>query len=184
MPETISGFKEGMEEYHQEMLQLAHRLIGAIALSLHLPEDYFYKLQKKPISIQRLLHYPPQSGNITRDEIGIGEHTDYGFLTILAQDSAGGLQVKNRAGDWISAPPIDGTFIVNIGDLVQTYTNDKYISTYHRVINTSGKERYSFPFFMDMDFDAVVEPVSTCVSEQNPENTKLIPVVNTNIVAS
>ncbi|MFD1383884.1 isopenicillin N synthase family dioxygenase [Rhodanobacter aciditrophus] len=165
MPESIEGFKQVMEEYHSEMLALANKLIGAISLSLGLPFDYFYKLQKKPISIQRLLHYPPQTGEISREKIGIGEHTDYGFLTILSQDEVGGLQVKNRDGNWISAPPMPGSFIVNIGDLVQTYTNNKYISTYHRVINTSGKERYSYPFFMDMDFDAVVEPVPTCVSD-------------------
>ncbi|SBS32175.1 2-oxoglutarate-dependent ethylene/succinate-forming enzyme [Marinomonas aquimarina] len=172
MPESIPGFKETMEEYHAQMLKLANKLIGAIALSLGLPFDYFYKLQQKPISIQRILHYPPQTGQITRDKIGIGEHTDYGFLTILSQDAVGGLQVKNRAGKWISAPPIEGSFIVNIGDLVQTYTNDKYISTYHRVINTSGKERYSYPFFLDMDFNAVVEPVPTCVTDANPAKYK------------
>lgn len=169
MPESsLPGFKETMEAYHAEMLKLANKLIGAIALSLGLPFDYFYKMQQKPISIQRILHYPPQTGAISREKIGIGEHTDYGFLTILSQDSVGGLQVKNREGQWISAPPIEGSFIVNIGDLVQTYTNDRYISTYHRVINTSGKERYSYPFFMDMDFDAVVEPVATCVSGETP----------------
>lgn len=169
MPEeALPGFKETMEEYHAEMLKLAHKLIGAIAVSLGLPDDYFYNKQQKPISIQRILHYPPQTGSISREKIGIGEHTDYGFLTILAQDDVGGLQVKNRAGDWISAPPIEGSFIVNIGDLVQTYTNDRYISTLHRVINTSGKQRYSYPFFMDMDFNAVVEPVPTCVSDDHP----------------
>lgn len=173
MPEdSLPGFKETMEEYHAEMLKLAHKLIGVISISLGLPEDYFYNKQQKPINIQRILHYPPQTGSISRETIGIGEHTDYGFLTILSQDDVGGLQVKNRQGKWISAPPIEGSFIVNIGDLVQTYTNDRYISTLHRVINTSGKERYSFPFFMDMDFDAVVEPVATCVSDANPAKYK------------
>lgn len=171
MPD-IPGFKETVELYHSEMLKLANKLIGAIALSLDLPFDYFYKLQKHPISIQRMIHYPPQSGQISRKEIGIGEHTDYGFLTILGQDDVGGLQVKNREGKWISAPPIEDTFVVNIGDFVQTYSNGKYISTFHRVINTSGKERYSYPLFMDMDFDAVVEPVPTCVSESNPSKYK------------
>ena len=168
MPENWPEFKDTMETYHQAMVELANKLIGAISLSLGLPYDYFYNKQKHPISIQRILHYPPQEGNITREKIGIGEHTDYGFLTILSQDDVGGLQVRSRSGEWISAPPIEGSFIVNIGDLVQTYTNDRYLSNYHRVINTSGKERYSYPFFMDMDFDAVVEPVATCISEDNP----------------
>ncbi len=168
MPEQPARFKEVMERYHDAMLTLARKLIGAIALSLNLPADYFEKLQRKPITIQRLLHYPPQQGEISIEEIGIGAHTDYGFLTILSQDANGGLQVQNRDGDWISAPPIDGTFVVNIGDLVQTFTNDRYISTVHRVINTSGNERYSVPFFIDLDFDGRVEVVPTCISEENP----------------
>ncbi len=168
MPEDFPEFKEACEAYHSAMLALAQKLIGGIALSLGLPMDYFAKNQNKPITIQRLLHYPPQQGQVYQEEIGIGAHTDYGFLTILSQDMVGGLQVRNRAGEWVSAPPVEDAFIVNIGDLVQTLTNDRYISTLHRVINTSGVQRYSLPFFIDMDFDAVVEAVPTCVSEENP----------------
>lgn len=168
MPEAHQEFKRVMETYHATMLKLARKLISAIALSLDLPADYFEKLQKKPITIQRLLHYPPQFGDITLKEIGIGAHTDYGFLTILSQDANGGLQVQNRNGEWVSAPPVADTFIVNIGDLVQTFTNDRYISTMHRVINTSGVDRYSVPFFIDLDFDAVVDVVPTCSSAENP----------------
>ncbi|MEZ5537411.1 MAG: 2-oxoglutarate and iron-dependent oxygenase domain-containing protein [Thiolinea sp.] len=168
MPQQLAGFTATFEAYHQAMLQLATKLASAIALSLDLPADYFAGRQQKPITIQRLLHYPPQQGEVSLAEIGIGAHTDYGFLTILAQDNNGGLQVQNRDGDWVNAPPIPGTFVVNIGDLVQTLTNDRYISTMHRVINTSGNERYSLPFFLDMDFDALVEPVPTCVSPENP----------------
>lgn len=103
-----------------------------------MPADHFAKRQQKPITIQRLLHYPPQQGDISVKEIGVGAHTDYGFLTILAQDDKGGLQVQNREGEWVNAPPVPGTFIVNIGDLVQTLTTDRYISTMHRVINISA----------------------------------------------
>lgn len=168
MPEEVQEFKQVMEAYHEVMLGLARQLISAIALSLDLPADYFEKLQKKPITIQRLLHYPPQFGTITRKKIGIGAHTDYGFLTILSQDANGGLQVQNRNGEWVSAPPVADTFIVNIGDLVQTFTNDRYISTLHRVINTSGVDRYSVPFFIDLDFDAVVDVVPSCISADKP----------------
>ncbi|CAE6904876.1 isopenicillin N synthase family oxygenase [Vibrio sp. B1FLJ16] len=168
MPEGFPEFKQVCEEYHSAMLVLAEKLIAGIALSLGLPMDYFANKQSKPITIQRLLHYPPQEGQVYQEEIGIGAHTDYGFLTILSQDMVGGLQVRNRAGEWVSAPPVEDAFIVNIGDLVQTLTNDRYISTLHRVINTSGAQRYSIPFFIDMDFDAVIEVVPTCVSEDNP----------------
>ena len=168
MPTTLPQFETIAENYHSAVLALARTLIGAIALSLGLPQDYFEHLQRKPITIQRILRYPPQMGKVTQEEIGIGAHTDYGFLTVLSQDAVGGLQVRNRAGDWVTAPPVEGTFIVNIGDLVQTLTNDRYTSTMHRVINASGLERYSIPFFIDLDFDAVVEPVPTCVSEALP----------------
>ena len=168
MPAELASFTETCDAYHDAMLKLARKLISAIALSLDLPADYFAKLQHKPITIQRLLHYPPQKGPVSQEEIGIGAHTDYGFLTILSQDNVGGLQVRNRAGEWVSAPPVADTFVINIGDLVQTLTNDRYTSTMHRVINTSGAERYSVPFFIDLDFDAVVEPVPTCVSAQDP----------------
>jgi isopenicillin N synthase-like dioxygenase len=168
MPAELPRFELVAEEYYAKLFALSRKLISGIALSLGLPADYFEKLQKKPITIQRILHYPPQMGKVSQEEIGIGAHTDYGFLTVLSQDAVGGLQVRNRANEWVSAPPIEGTFIVNIGDLVQTLTNDRYISTMHRVVNISGRERYSIPLFIDLDFDAVVQPVSTCVSEAQP----------------
>jgi isopenicillin N synthase-like dioxygenase len=164
----LPGFKETCEEYHSAMMALARRLVSAFALSLDLPADYVEGMQRNPITIQRLLHYPSQGGKVSQDEIGIGAHTDYGFLTVLSQDSVGGLQVRNGDGEWVSAPPVEGTFIINIGDLVQTMTNGRYASTVHRVINTSGVARYSIPFFIDLDFDAVVEPLPTCVSAENP----------------
>jgi isopenicillin N synthase-like dioxygenase len=168
MPAELPEFEAVCKEYHDTMLALARKLVSAVALSLELPADYFESMQSKPITIQRLLHYPPQQGEVSQEEIGIGAHTDYGFLTILSQDSVGGLQVRNLAGEWVSAPPVEGTFIINIGDLVQALTNGRYSSTLHRVINTSGAERYSIPFFIDADYDAVVEPLSSCVSQSNP----------------
>ncbi|WP_254604338.1 isopenicillin N synthase family oxygenase [Leisingera sp. ANG59] len=123
---------------------------------------------QNPISIQRLLHYPPQTGRIAEGTIGIGAHTDYGNLTILAQDDVGGLQVMNRDGQWIEGTPIPGTFVINIGDLIQKLTNDLYLANLHRVVNTSGRERYSIPFFIDADYDAVFEPLESCIGPENP----------------
>lgn len=168
MPSELPDFKETAESYHSTMLNLARKLTNALALSLDLPADYFDSMLRKPITYQRLLHYPPQEGRASQEEMGIGAHTDYGFLTILSQDNVGGLQVQNRAGEWISAPPIEDTFVINSGDLIRFFTNDRYPSTMHRVVNNTGRERYSIPFFLDLDFDAVVEPVPTCVSADNP----------------
>jgi len=172
MPEELPEFKDVAEEYHDAMVALARKLVSAFAISLDLPADYFEKLQRKPITIQRMLHYPSQV-NAAPNEIGIGAHTDYGFLTILTQDSGGGLQVRNKDGEWIDSPPVEGAFTINIGDLVQAMSNGRYSSTVHRVINTTGESRYSLAFFIDLDYDAVVETVPTCVDAENPaaENT-------------
>lgn len=167
-PDSMPEFQRLTYEYHEKMVQLSQRLLEGIAISLDLPENYFQPLMQSPISIQRLLHYPPQTGKIDESIIGIGAHTDYGNLTVLAQDDVGGLQVMNREGDWIEATPIPDTFIINIGDLIQRLTNDVYLANLHRVINTSGRERYSIPFFIDADYDAVFDPLESCVGPDNP----------------
>ena len=99
----------------------------------------------KPTTFLRLLRYPPQ-----RQEDGLfgsAPHTDYGFITLLAQDEVGGLEIRNKAGEWIAAPPIPDTFVMNVGDILARWSNDRFVSTPHRVINRSGRERYSQPFF-------------------------------------
>ncbi len=175
-PEQLPEFGEVFTRYHDAMLDLAQRLMQGIALSLDLPAGVFDPELQEPVAIQRVLHYPPQGAVRDDSLIGIGAHTDYGCLTILAQDKVGGLQVMTRDGDWISAPPISGTFIINIGDIMQRLTNDVYLANMHRVINTSGRERYSLPFFFDFDFDTVVVPMESCVTPDNPR--KYDPVVS------
>lgn len=167
-PPAMPEFCDAMMGYHMALLALARRLMGAIALSLDLPEDHFNAVMQEPVAIQRVLHYPPQDRVSDDSLIGIGAHTDYGCLTILAQDDVGGLQVMNRDGAWIEAPPIPGTFIINIGDILQRLTNDVYLANLHRVINVTGRERYSIPFFFDVDFDTVFTPLPGCVNAKNP----------------
>ncbi|MER9451606.1 2-oxoglutarate and iron-dependent oxygenase domain-containing protein [Mesorhizobium sp. M0254] len=167
-PSSLPEFQKLTNGYHQKMVDLAKILLEGIALSLDQPESYFENFMCDPISIQRLLHYPPQSGYIGEEIIGIGAHTDYGNLTILAQDDVGGLQVMNRDGDWVEGMPIHGTFVINIGDLIQRLTNDVYLANMHRVVNISGRERYSIPFFIDADFNAIIEPLPSCVTDSSP----------------
>ncbi|MCT4553301.1 MAG: isopenicillin N synthase family oxygenase [Pelagimonas sp.] len=164
----LPGFRDAVYGYHEEMKRLSMVLLSGIARSLDLAPDFFESRLQNPISIQRLLHYPPQTGQVDESVIGIGAHTDYGNLTILAQDDVGGLQVMNRDGAWVEGTPIPGTFVINIGDLVQRLTNDRYLANLHRVVNTSGRERYSIPFFIDADFDAEFGPLDSCVSADNP----------------
>ncbi|RJT21030.1 isopenicillin N synthase family oxygenase [Mesorhizobium waimense] len=167
-PVMLSGFRETVLACHQAMKELSMRILSGIALSLDLRSDFFEPRMRDPITMQRLQHYPPQSGVVDEKIIGIGAHTDFGNLAILAQDSVGGLQVMNRNGVWVEGRPIPGTFVVNIGDLMQKLTNDLYLANLHRVVNTSGRERYSIPFFIDADHGAVFAPLESCVSEANP----------------
>ena len=162
-PENPNGLKRVVLEYMSEMTKLGHHLMRGISLSLGLDEKYFEKrFTGDPLVLFRIFHYPPQA---KQDQWGVGEHTDYGLLTILLQDGSGGLQVK-RDGQWIAAPPIPGTFICNIGDMLDRLTQGYYRSTPHRVLNTSGLERMSFPFFFDPGWDVALHPVPIPKSHQ------------------
>jgi isopenicillin N synthase-like dioxygenase len=143
---------------------LGRKLMQAFALALGLEETYFDHWLNWPMTTLGLLHYPPQTGRITEAQIGAGAHSDYGVLTMLAQDDAGGLQVRNASGDWIDAPPVPGSFVVNIGDMMERWTNGVFTSTLHRVVNVSGQERYSLPYFFDPDFNAEVVCLETCLA--------------------
>jgi isopenicillin N synthase-like dioxygenase len=143
-------------EYLEAMTQLGHRLMAGIALSLGLPEGYFAKRYTgDPLVLFRIFNYP---GQADASGWGVGEHTDYGLLTILKQDDAGGLQVKVR-GSWIDAPPVADAFICNLGDMLDRLTGGLYRSTPHRVRNVSGHDRLSFPFFFDPNFNARIAPI-------------------------
>jgi isopenicillin N synthase-like dioxygenase len=162
-PLDLPTFKPAMEAYFAAMESLATRLMRAMALSLNLPADHFAAFCDQPVSILRLLHYPPQPGNPKPGEKGCGAHTDWGCLTLLWQDQNGGLQVQVD-NEWIEAPPLPGTFVVNIGDMFARWTNDLYRSTLHRVINRSGTERYSMPFFFEGSPGHPVEVLPVCVA--------------------
>jgi isopenicillin N synthase-like dioxygenase len=159
----LAGWREVMQEYYDAMEALGRRLLQAFASALGLSSEYFDGWLEAPMTTLGPLHYPPQRGHITEAQIGAGAHTDYGCLTMLAQDEAGGLQVRSKAGVWIDAPPVAESFVVNIGDMMERWTNGVFTSTLHRVINVSGRERYSVPFFFDPDFDTPVECLATCL---------------------
>lgn len=137
----------------------ARTMLRALALSLSAPEDTFVRCFDKPISRASLIYYPPQDPASTEQQFGVAPHTDYGVLTLLHQDQVGGLQVATRRGEWVTAQPIPGTLVINSGDLLGRWTNDRFKSNPHRVINSSGRERLSVAVFADPDFDTVIEPV-------------------------
>lgn len=168
-PADQPQFRAALEAYHVEMLKLSGHLLHAFALSLGLEETYFDSMVNKPLATLRVLHYPPQFGEIDDRQIGIGAHSDYECFTILAQkEGISALQVLNASGEWIAADPIPGCFVVNIGDQMARWTNDLFASTVHRAINRSGKERYSIPFFFGPNYDTVLEALPSCVDEDHP----------------
>ena len=142
-------------EYMDTMVQLGQTILQGLALGLGLERSWFAgRLTADPLVLFRIFRYPPQTS--TDGQWGVGEHTDYGLLTILGQDDNGGLQVRTPVG-WIDVPPVPGTFVCNLGDMLERLTGGRYRSTPHRVRNTSGTERLSFPFFLDPGWNATVD---------------------------
>uniref|UniRef100_A0AC35GAJ6 Fe2OG dioxygenase domain-containing protein n=1 Tax=Panagrolaimus sp. PS1159 TaxID=55785 RepID=A0AC35GAJ6_9BILA len=157
-------FRATILKYMNEIENLGRIIMSGLAQSLKLNSDFFDKnyFKTDPTCLFRIFNYPAwflkQDGN--ENLWGVGEHTDYGMLTILLQDNLGGLQVKTSKGEWIEAPPIPNTFICNIGDMLDRMTGGYYRSTLHRVRNLSPSiDRLSFPFFLDPSWDAEVLPI-------------------------
>ncbi len=163
-PDHLPGFKDSVGAYFDAMLDLAATLRQAFALALGLPAGFFEEWYAKPLVQLSLLHYrPPASLDPSDLEIGAGEHRDTGAFTILMQDDVGGLEVGHRSGDWVAAPPIPGAYLINIGDMMMRWTNGRFVSTPHRVVNRSLRPRYSIPFFVNPDFDVEVAPLPELV---------------------
>ena len=165
-PDWIPGFREDIVAYYEAVIALGDQLMRSFAISLDLPEMFFVERTRKPPSQLRLLHYPQNDRPMDNMHLGIGAHSDFELFTIL-HTGGPGLQVMNAADEWVEAPPIPGAFIVNIGDMLEAYTNGLFKATQHRVVNT-GQERYSIPLFFSADYYTVVEPLAQFVSPQNP----------------
>jgi isopenicillin N synthase-like dioxygenase len=165
----VPGFRAALEAYSQAMEVLARRLMGLFERALGVTPGQFDDFMRHPTCTTRLLHYPPQPATAAPGQIGCGAHTDWGALTLLAQDDAGGLQVQRADGAWIDVDPRPDTFVVNVGDMTQRWTNDRWRSTMHRVINRrAGGDRWSIAYFFDLDAEAVIAPLPVCTSAANP----------------
>lgn len=158
-PARTPDLRPAVLDYMSAATNAAHALIEGVALSLGLPADYFAThYTADPTILFRIFHYPATAPEHGKDHWGVGEHTDYGLLTLLLQDDRGGLQVKTPDG-WIDAPPIPCSLVCNIGDMLDRLTGGGYRSTPHRVRNQSGHGRLSFPLFFDPDFAAKIRPL-------------------------
>ncbi|MEM7720129.1 MAG: 2-oxoglutarate and iron-dependent oxygenase domain-containing protein [Pseudomonadota bacterium] len=162
-PAGMSQFQDVMDRYYLELETFGAVLMRGVALSLDLAADYFDGFCTDPQCGLRLIHYPPQPAHAAPNEKGCGAHTDWGGLTILAQDEVGGLQVWDDTVGWVHAPPMQDAYIVNLGDMIARWTNERYRSTLHRVVNATGKERYSVPFFYSGNPDYEVACISSCL---------------------
>jgi isopenicillin N synthase-like dioxygenase len=154
--------------YYAAMEALAFRMLPGMAMALGLPASSFATPYVDPMLILKLNHYPPQQITSETEMIGVGGHCDGSGFTILWQDDLGGLEIKNKSGEWIGVPPIDGTFVINIGNILQRWSNGRFSSTEHRVINRYGKDRYSIAFFADPNYHTAIRPIVDQTSSDEP----------------
>ena len=165
----LAGFRAQTVAYHTAMCKLGDNVLSLIARSLEMPDDWFVPYYEGSGAMLRFIKYPPHPAKTAFNQIGAGAHTDWGGITILAQDASGGLEVQTVAGDWLPGTPIPGTFVINISDLMARWTNGIYNSNMHRVKNNlSGGTRYSLPFFYSPRHDAVIDAIPTCVTPEHP----------------
>jgi isopenicillin N synthase-like dioxygenase len=160
-------FRQAINRYFDEIAKCGADLLRAVAVSLGQSADFFADKYNKPLQRLNIIHYPPHPANAALEQFGGAAHTDYGCITLLWQDRNGGLQVQDRTtGEWIDATPVDGTLIINVGDLLERWSNKRFMSMPHRVVNRSGKERYSMATFFDPDFSALADPRAFGVSDE------------------
>ena len=154
---AVMGFREALLAYISKVTALGQTLLSGIAIGLGLRRDYFLeRYTRDPTVLFRIFNYPPATES--PDALGVGEHTDYGLLTLLRQDEIGGLEIWHH-DRWLSAPPVPDSFVCNVGDMLERLTAGRYVSALHRVRNVSTRDRIAMPLFLDPGFDAVLEPI-------------------------
>jgi len=166
-PDWLPGFRPAVTAYTDAIDKVARRLVQMIAVVLGLEQTALDAYFDKPTTFLRLLHYPSQPADAPANQFGFNPHTDFGVITLLAQRHSG-LQVKPRGRDWIEAPPVEGTFVLNIGDMLARWTNGILVSTPHRVLNRGNASRLSVPYFFDPNMDAVIDTLPGCAGATNP----------------
>lgn len=157
-PDVVPEVRRQALAYFEAAHAVAHHLMRGFAIGLGKEADFFLQKAAMPMSRASFVYYPPQDARMGPDQFGVGPHTDFGVLTVLCQDDVGGLQVEDAGGEWVTAPPIPGTLVVNVGDLLARWTNDAYRSTPHRVVNSSGRERLSLVLAYDPEPETMIDP--------------------------
>ena len=162
-PAAMPTMEAEVMAYFDQVSELVRAMMKAAALGLNLAEHTFVQYFDEPLSLLRLLHYPPQQGaeeeTTETERFGTRPHTDQCAFTLLAQDDTGGLEILRDNGEWIAVPPLPGSYVINLGEVMKIWTNGLFMATPHRVINRSNRERYSIPFFMNPTADAPITPI-------------------------
>lgn len=158
-PAFLPAMKPLLNEYFEACITVGRRILSAFAIAMEIEREYFSACFDKCIARGSALYYPPQPKELGEKQFGIGAHTDWGVLTLLYQDGVGGLQVLSGDGEWVTAHPIGGTFVVNVGDCLEQWTNKRLLSNQHRVVNSSEYHRQSIAMFVDPNFDTPIVPV-------------------------
>jgi len=167
-PKDFPRLYADLVPYYDAVCQVARCVMAAVAVSLDQPSNFFDEAYAKPLARGQMVYYPASTAQDEKEaRFGVAPHTDFGVLTVLMQDSSGGLQIRAKSGDWIEAPPIPGTLVCNIGDLLARWSNKRFASTVHRVINRTSHARYSIPVFFDPHTDTVIDPVDLGISADN-----------------
>ena len=167
-PAGLPGFAEQMRVYEEAMIALGRHLFGLLARSVDLPYDHFADGLAEPQCGVRLLRYPPQPADAAFNRLGAGAHSDWGSITILMQDDVGGLEVRNADGEWLLAAPIPGSFVINIGQMMELFTAGLYRANLHRVRNnTTSRDRYSVATFFELDPLYRMQRANTCVANDD-----------------
>lgn len=169
-PAFMPGLKDAALPFFDAAQICAMDLLRGFAIGLGLAEDAFLGQTERPISRAALTYYPPQPPGLGTEQFGVAPHTDYGCLTVLAQDDVGGLQIERKDGVWIAAPPVPDTLVVNVGDLLARWSNGIFRSTPHRVVNSSGRERYSLVLAYDPNYETLVDPAVACRDGEAPKS--------------
>ena len=169
-PAAMPALKRAVYPCFEAASACAEDLLRGFALGAGLDAEHFIRYRDRPVSRGSLQYYPPQPEGAGEDQFGVAPHTDFGVLTILCQDEIGGLEIRRLTGEWMAMPPIPGTLVVNVGDLLERWSNRRYRSTVHRVINRSGRERLSLVLAYDPNFETLVDPRAFCAEGETPHD--------------
>ena len=167
-PDGVPGMREDMMAYFHALEAMCDRMLPPFAVALDMPEDCFAPFFANEAHANlRFLHYPPQE-DMSENTFGTAPHTDNSFMTALARTDVPGLAIRLPSGEWLPPPIIPGTFLINLGNIMRRWSNDRFLSTPHGVINESGTDRYSIAYFHSPNPDSMIECLPSCVSADNP----------------